>query len=113
MHIRFVLVLLSLLCQSLGTEARPLRDNEIPPSLAPWVPWVLYEERDRECPFIHNQPEARRCAWPSRLVLKIDQDEGEFSLSSSGAFTAKAGSGCRAISNAGPKRCRWTGNLLP
>ncbi|MFH0351854.1 MAG: hypothetical protein ACHBMF_08015, partial [Chromatiales bacterium] len=78
MHIRVVLVLLSLLCQSLGTEARPLRENEIPPSLAPWVPWVLYEERDRECPFIHNQPEARRCAWPSRLVLKIDQGEGEF-----------------------------------
>ena len=50
----------------LGTEARPLRDNEIPPSLAPWVPWVLFEERDRECPFIYNQPAARRCAWPSR-----------------------------------------------
>ncbi|MGH9651300.1 MAG: hypothetical protein ACRD3I_12620, partial [Terriglobales bacterium] len=39
---------------------------------------MLYEERDRECPFIHNQHDARRCAWPSRLVLKIDPGEGEF-----------------------------------
>ncbi len=78
MHIRLGLLLLSLLCHSLGTEARSLRDNEIPPSLAPWVPWVLYEERDRDCPFIHNQPAVRRCAWPSRLVLKIDPGEGEF-----------------------------------
>ena len=107
MHIRLGLLLLSLLCHSLGTEARSLRDNEIPPSLAPWVPWVLYEERDRECPFIHNQPAVRRCAWPSRLVLKIDPARG--SLSSSGASTAKAGSGCREISIARPQEVQVDG----
>ncbi len=71
----FVLALVPLLVHA--TE--PLGRDEIPEPLKSWLPWVL-KSPDTEtsaCAFLHRNQE-RRCAWPARLKLTLDDKGGRF-----------------------------------
>lgn len=49
----------------------------LPPSLLPWVPWVLDQHPDLACPLVG---EARLCAWPGVLSLDLGEKGGRFEL---------------------------------
>ncbi len=59
--------------------AAPLAKENIPAPLKTWVPWVLQGSEDRQCPYLYNSSELRRCSWPSRLTLSVNERGGSFS----------------------------------
>ena len=67
------------LVSCLASAAGP-RPESIPPSLWEWAPWVLRNEKDALCPFLHGS-ETKACAWPGRLVLTLDDKGGRFTQS--------------------------------
>lgn len=62
-------------------RADPLSLADVPEPLRPWVPWVLYEQDARRCPFLSGQSDKlpRICSWPASLRLELDDHGGEFS----------------------------------
>lgn len=72
------LLLLGLLNIVQAVPAAPLRADQIPEELAGWTEWVLYGAEDRFCPFVYNDKDNRRCAWPSELSLDLRGDGGKF-----------------------------------
>ncbi|MBU0500361.1 MAG: hypothetical protein KJ558_10420 [Gammaproteobacteria bacterium] len=52
-------------------------DRYVPPQLQPWVDWVLDNAPEHACPFLHSG-DARQCAWPSELELRLTASGGEF-----------------------------------
>ncbi|MGQ0658906.1 MAG: hypothetical protein ACT4NU_12595 [Chromatiales bacterium] len=75
---RLFLLAVSLLAAS-SVAARPLANEDIPYSLRPWVKWVLADNDPRDCPFLFNRAEERRCAWSAPLKLDLHDGGGEFS----------------------------------
>ncbi|MGH8553366.1 MAG: hypothetical protein ACRERS_08725, partial [Methylococcales bacterium] len=65
---------------ALSSQARTLRVEEVPEPLKPWVDWVLLDNSEYPCPFLYNSFELKRCAWPSRLTLNLNEESGEFSF---------------------------------
>lgn len=57
--------------------AAPLRRADVPEPLRPWIDWVLHGHDDEQCPAL-EAPTTRECAWPSRLVLTLDEHGGKF-----------------------------------
>lgn len=57
--------------------ARGLTPEEVPAPLRPWVDWAVYQDRDRACPWDHDQSQ-RNCAWPGFLDLAIDGQGARF-----------------------------------
>ncbi len=51
---------------------------DIPEALEDWVPWVLHDHKDYNCPHPQNQAKPRLCAWPGKLALAIEDDRGRF-----------------------------------
>ena len=51
----------------------------IPEPLQSWIPWVLHDVRDRDCPYLFNAP-ARRCVWPGQLQVDVTAQGGQFTL---------------------------------
>ncbi len=49
----------------------------VPPSLAPWAPWVLEGAGPESCPLIHK---VRVCTWPTKLSLDATDTGATFSL---------------------------------
>lgn len=67
-----------LLTLSLFASTKPYAQTvAVPDQLAPWVDWVLHDEKEIECPFRYND-EPRICAWPSRLQLDLNGEGGQF-----------------------------------
>ena len=62
---------------SLPAAARPYPQDQVPTALAAWVPWVLDELPDRNCPVVGGAPV---CVWPSSLALRLDEAGGQFTL---------------------------------
>ena len=58
-------------------QAAPLARSEVPEPLRPWIDWVLRGHETDRCPFL-DAPSTRECAWPSRLVLSLDEHGGKF-----------------------------------
>lgn len=60
-------------------------NDEVPESLAPWIPWVLADNEALNCPFINNTAykEAKNhiCAWPSILTIEAANEQAHFSQS--------------------------------
>lgn len=77
---RPILWLLFLLLASSLVAARPLPPERIPEPLKPWADWILWQQEDRACPGIDGNPEERRCVWPTRLRLDLDDRGGRFTL---------------------------------
>ncbi|MSR13827.1 MAG: hypothetical protein EXR86_04535 [Gammaproteobacteria bacterium] len=64
---------------TLNVVAEPLAPVAVPEPLKPWLPWVLHDTRDLDCPFLFNA-ESRRCAWPGRLALELNAAGGRFTF---------------------------------
>ncbi len=50
----------------------------VPKALESWLPWVLHDRRELLCPSLAG--DARVCAWPGHLVLRLDGARGSFDL---------------------------------
>jgi hypothetical protein len=91
---QYQLFLVGCLCLlSFSVWADTLQRDEVPPPLQPWVDWVLHDTQD--CPLNYNQssrpPSNNKavpvekgglggtCRWPSRLTVKVNAGEAEFS----------------------------------
>ncbi|HEV3457492.1 MAG TPA: hypothetical protein VHG32_13095 [Thermoanaerobaculia bacterium] len=73
-----VLALLPLLAST--AVAGPITLERIPEALRPWTPWVLAGHEEELCPFLDGSEE-RRCLWPGRLSLDLDERGGRFTQS--------------------------------
>lgn len=58
-------------------RAQPLDEGSLPPSLRPWVPWVLANEPTYGCTRVG---EALECAFPGALELALEGTSLRFSL---------------------------------
>ncbi len=61
--------------------ARPLLPEQVPEPLKPWINWVLQHDQERNCPFLYNSYEQKRCSWPTQLNLDIAPEKGAFTIS--------------------------------
>ncbi len=77
---RTFFLLLTLLLSSNSIYSAPLSRDEVPEPLEPWVDWVLQDDKQKTCPFIYNNSNSHRCAWPTRLDLSLLSTTGEFSI---------------------------------
>jgi len=59
--------------------AEPLSRDKTPEALRPWIEWVLYGHEEERCPFFQGDADQRRCSWPSRLALDLNDHGGRFS----------------------------------
>jgi len=57
--------------------AQPFTREELPPSLKPWVPWVLDQVPTLGCATVQGQAV---CVWPGRLRLDVGPTGGTFGL---------------------------------
>ncbi|MSP73613.1 MAG: hypothetical protein EXR76_15870 [Myxococcales bacterium] len=74
--------LISVLTLLLGTAASAQSvDVPVPPAWQSFVPWVLYDAPERNCPFLDGDFSQRRCFWPGRLELSITETGGRFEQS--------------------------------
>lgn len=63
-----------------AATAAPIRDDQVPQPLQPWIGWVLHEQDQRPCPLLAESSDARLCLWPSRLTLDLNAGGGGFVL---------------------------------
>lgn len=65
---------------SLPIAARPLDPRNVPADLRPWMNWVLIGHEDRQCPFLYNDTDTRRCGWPTAMQLNLNDTGGDFAI---------------------------------
>ena len=70
-----IVVLLAL--SGLASTTSFAQSVAVPDQLAPWVDWVLHDEKELDCPYRYNN-EDRTCAWPARLQLDLNAKGGQF-----------------------------------
>ena len=58
-------------------SAQPISRDDLPPSLRPWVPWVLDQLPTLGCPTVHATPV---CLWPGQLRLELGATGGSLQL---------------------------------
>lgn len=58
-------------------EAAPV----VPEPLKPWVPWVLRDLPEHDCPRVAPRAAQRRCIWPGQLELNMTSEGARFSQS--------------------------------
>jgi hypothetical protein len=79
-HARTTLpTVLTILTAGLAAAA-PLKREEVPAPLQPWISWVLRGSEAETCPFFQGQG-GGRCAWPGALKLTLDKSGGRFEQS--------------------------------
>ncbi|MGR9114761.1 MAG: hypothetical protein ACU85E_03285 [Gammaproteobacteria bacterium] len=61
-------------------QAVPLKPEQIPEPLKPWIAWTLQDQPERDCPFLYNSYEQKRCGWPTRLTLDLYEQKGRFTI---------------------------------
>jgi hypothetical protein len=74
----FVVLIISLLLTPV--QAKQLTPEQVPEPLQPWTNWVMQSHPDHHCPFLYNNFQQKRCSWPSRLNLDLDDKSGQFSI---------------------------------
>ena len=74
----FVVLIISLLLTPV--QAKQLTQEQVPEPLQPWTNWVMQSHPDHHCPFLYNNFQHKRCSWPSRLNLDLDDKNGKFSI---------------------------------
>lgn len=75
----FRLFLPLLLLASLSRPTSALELRNIPEPLKPWIPWVLADQPQADCPFLLRDFQQKRCSWPGLVKLTIEAERGEFS----------------------------------
>ncbi len=73
-----LLSLLLALCLSTAGFANPLRPEQVPGPLKPWIDWALHGRQEAACPALWNTADERRCRWPGLLRLDVDGSGGRF-----------------------------------
>jgi hypothetical protein len=63
---------------SLTAQAEPLKPENVPQDLKPWLTWALHDEADYQCPFWYYNSEQKRCSWPAQLHLELNAKQGNF-----------------------------------
>src|SRR5262245_65933858 len=58
-------------------NAQPISRDDLPPSLRPWVPWVLDQLPTLGCATVHATPV---CLWPGQLRLDLGAAGGSLQL---------------------------------
>ncbi|MEO8602554.1 MAG: hypothetical protein ABI629_08265 [bacterium] len=58
--------------------AAPLRREDVPAPLQPWVDWALHGDETALCATLLGDAEQQPCSWPSRLTLTLDEHGGSF-----------------------------------
>lgn len=58
--------------------AAPLEPSQVPEPLKPWVPWVMHDAPEWQCPHSFDEAQRRFCAWPGVLQLAVDGRGGRF-----------------------------------
>ncbi len=74
--LRWGLMLFVLLATAVGAQ-------EVPAPLQGWQDWVLHDHKQHACPFLAGSlPDAntRRCLWPGRLALRLNETGGHFDV---------------------------------
>lgn len=70
-----------LACLTLSPSAwalDPLPREAVPAPLKSWLPWTMQGHESLACPLSPTTGEARACAWPSELILDLDNKGGRF-----------------------------------
>src|SRR5262245_58590902 len=75
---RIAFLVLVLVAANASTLAGPLTREKTPEALRPWIDWVLYGHEEERCPFLQGDADERRCSWPSRLGLDLNDRGGRF-----------------------------------
>lgn len=52
--------------------------SAVPDPLKAWVPWVLDQQENRQCPHSFDNGDTRSCQWPAVLDLKVTAKGAEF-----------------------------------
>jgi len=60
-----------------SASAQPISREDLPPSLRPWVPWVLDQVPTLGCATVQGQAV---CLWPGQLELDLGPSGGSFGL---------------------------------
>ncbi|MCQ8104424.1 hypothetical protein NP590_09950 [Methylomonas sp. SURF-2] len=76
-HVRIFTLFLLLLCQP--HAAAGFDDKSVPEVLKAWIPWVLSDQAQFDCPFFHNDFQQKNCSWPGPLKLELQDGNGSFS----------------------------------
>ncbi len=76
---RILLTVLIVVAARTPGIAEPLSREKTPEALRPWIEWVLYGHEEERCPFFQGDADQRRCSWPSRLALELNDRGGRFS----------------------------------
>ncbi len=71
-------LLTGLLFAVVTLAAQPIELHEVPEPLRPWIDWVTFDKPTYGCPFLYNNATKKRCAWPGRLNLELNDDGGRF-----------------------------------
>ena len=74
------LILPCLFLISLELGAARITRDEVPAGLQDWIDWVLFQEKATSCPFLYNNFESHRCAWPTSLNLNLADQGGTFHI---------------------------------
>jgi len=61
-----------------GHEGPKFAVKDVPAELRDWVPWVLWEQKDRQC--VPGPAQEPGCVWPGSLELDIGEKSGRFLL---------------------------------
>lgn len=59
----------------------PLKPEDVPAPLKPWIGWALKGHEAELCPFLNNASGEKQCAWASVLTLTLDKTGGRFTQS--------------------------------
>jgi hypothetical protein len=74
------IVLLSIIFLFLCSSFAFSEENPWAPKvLQEWIPWVLYNQKDKTCTLRSDESARRYCSWPSRLNLELRETEAVFS----------------------------------
>ncbi len=75
--VRGLILAAALLAGRETASAQPISRDDLPPSLRPWVPWVLDQLPTLGCPTVHATPV---CLWPGQLRLELGATGGSLQL---------------------------------
>jgi len=82
-------------------RSAPLAPERVPAPLTPWIDWVLHGQETARCPYLDGHDDTRRCVWPARLGLELDDRGGRFQQE--WLIHSRAGPSTCAL----PVRLRW------
>ena len=52
--------------------------QKVPDLLKPWIPWVMNDQPDYQCPFFYRDFQKKQCGWAGKLTLDLETTEGKF-----------------------------------